>query len=165
MALRVAKGGARGRKESYVFIQRTILLWMLMFIFCGCARCVVMRSEYFDVTGKVFAPRPADADVPLLTAEPVRDYERIRTVRAWARYDTNPEAIREELKRRARVAGADALMNVYIGEDEKADILFCGKVFTTKRNISGRASAIVYTDEETASSPADQARNPALYNL
>ncbi len=123
-----------------------------------------MSSEYFDITGKVFAPKPAESEMPILLAPPDREFMKIGTVRAWARYGTDPEVIKEELKRRALLAGADALMEVQIAEDEKADLVFCGKIFTTKRNISGKASAIVY--QETAGGDReDQARNPALYNL
>ncbi len=123
-----------------------------------------MRSEYFDITGKVFAPRPAHSDMPVLLAPPDKAFMKIGMVRAWARYGTDPEAIKEELKRRGRLAGADALMEVQIAEDEKADFVFCGKVFTTKRNVSGKASAIVY--QETADeNREDRARNPALYEL
>jgi hypothetical protein len=123
-----------------------------------------MRSEYFDITGKVFTPRPADAEIPILEKAPAEAHEKIGVVRAWARYGTSPEAIKTELKRRGLLAGADALMDIQIGEDEKADLVFCGKVFTTKRNVSGTASAIVFTKDGDARAE-EPARNPALYEL
>jgi len=146
-----------------LFKNRVVGLIFLLLLVSGCTRCIVMRSEYFDVTGKVFAPKSADVDMPVLAANPAETYERIGTVRAWARYGTSPEAIRAELKRRALLAGADALMNLEIGEDEKTDLVFCGRVFSTKRNISGKATAIVYGD--AAGKSQGQADNPAMYNL
>ncbi len=144
--------------------QRISRLLVLVFLFSGCAQCLLMKSEYFDITGKVFTPKPADSDMPILMANPTMEYEKIGTVRAWARYGTDPEVIKEELKRRARTAGADALMEVQIAEDEKADFVFCGKIFTTKRNVSGKASAVVYR-KAAGESKEDKARHPALYNL
>lgn len=146
-------------------LRRRVFWLLAVVVLCsGCTRCLVMRSEYFDITGKVFVPKSEDSDVPILEAPPEREFVRIGTVRAWARSGTAPEAIREELKRRGRLAGADALMEVEIGEDEQADFVFCGKVFTTKRHTTGRATAIVYK-EATGEKQEDQARNPALYNL
>ena len=144
--------------------QRISWLLVFVFLFSGCTKCLLMRSEYFDITGKVFAPKPADGEMPILAAPPDREFTKIGTVRAWARYGTDPEVIRGELKRRALLAGADALIEVQIAEDERADLVFCGKIFTTKRNISGKASAIVYR-EAAGEKREDQARNPALYNL
>jgi len=144
--------------------QRISRALVLVFLFSGCTQCLLLRSEYFDITGKVFTPKTADSDMPILTANPTVEYEKIGTVRVWARYGTNPEVIRQELKKRARMAGADALMEVQIAEDEKADLVFCGKIFTTKRNISGKATAIVYR-EASGENKEDKARNPALYNL
>jgi hypothetical protein len=123
-----------------------------------------MRSEYFDITGKVFVPKPADVEIPILAAPPDKGFTQIGTVRAWARYGTSSEVIKEELRRRARLAGADALMEMDIGEDKKADVVFCGKVFSTKRNICGQAVAIVY-DQDAGAHREDQARDPALYGL
>jgi len=123
-----------------------------------------MRSEYFDITGKVFVPKPAGAEIPFLVVPPDKEFTKIGTVRAWARYGTSPDVIKEELRRRARLAGADALMDLDIGEDKKADLVFCGKIFSTKRNICGQAVAIVY-GQDAGAQREDQARDPALYGL
>jgi hypothetical protein len=105
----------------------------------------LIRSEYYDVTGKVYVAKGEDAEMPFLAQKPDRPYAVIGTVKVMAQPGTPEAAVNEELKKRARAAGADALMDVVRGEDTKNTLEFCGKVFSTKKNISARATAIVYT--------------------
>jgi hypothetical protein len=122
----------------------------LLLIMCaaGCSsRCVLIRSECYDVTGKVFAPKLDSEDIPILTKNPERPAMEIGVVKVEAPWGTGDEAIMAEMKSRARRAGADALV---VTEQEQAKdnkIVFCGKVFDTKKSIEARGVMIVYADK------------------
>jgi hypothetical protein len=128
---------------------KIMVLCLLFFSFCaGCSQCILIRSEYYDITGKVLTPKAADQDIPILKEKPDRPYEEIGVVRVLAKYGTSQEAVNEEMKKRARNAGADALFDVQVGEDKSNDVVLCGKVLSSKRNISAAGRAIVFTDKK-----------------
>jgi hypothetical protein len=121
-----------------------------LFLLGGCvSHCLLMHSEYFDVTGKVFASKPEDAPIKIYlpTENLNRPYAEIGRVKVVAARGTSREAMNEEMIRRARHAGADALIDAQYGEDKSGDFVFCGKVFTTKRNMNAVARAVVFKDQ------------------
>ena len=114
----------------------------------GCStRCVVIRSECYDVTGKAFAPKPETADIPILANAPQRPYAEIGVVKVEAPRGTSQAAIDNEMKSRARQAGSDAL--IAAGQEDSADnkVVFCGKVFDTKKSVTARGVMIAYTNK------------------
>lgn len=126
----------------------------LLFFMVGCAQCLLLRSEYYDVTGRVIAPKPEGTDIPILSAPPQTSYQEIGVVRVLARRGISREAIDRELKRRARSAGADALIGAQYGEDTSNKAILCGKIFSTNHNQSAAARAIVYKTPESPAVPA-----------
>ena len=107
-----------------------------------------MRSEYFDVTGRVFTPKDPQQPIEIITEKVTKPYVEIGTVKVMAPLGTSKEAINEEMKRRARNAGADALIDVQIGEDVSNKVVLCGKLLSTNRNITSIGKAIVFTPIE-----------------
>ena len=121
------------------------LFFVVVLFAPGCTHCVLIHSEYYDVTGKSFAPKSDNLDIPILVQAPDKPFSEIGVVRVVAPWGTSDAAINAELKHRAREAGADALLNVSRDEDKNNQMVFCGKVFATKKSIFARGSAIVYT--------------------
>ena len=120
-----------------------------MAFLAGCAsKCVLIRSEYFDITAKVMKPKPADERIEIFTGKPNRPYVEVGMVKILARYGTSREAINAEMIRRAREAGADALTEATYGEDKSNDVVLCGKLITTKRNVTGVAKTVIFTDKK-----------------
>jgi len=109
-----------------------------------------MKSEYYDITGKVLAPKEPGQEI-LMFAEgdvPKESYQEIGKVNVMARWGTTREAMIQEMKKRARSAGADALMDVQYGEDKTNDIIFCGRLLSTKRNQSASGKAIIFLNKK-----------------
>lgn len=128
-------------------LRKIISIGLILVLASGCARCLIMRSEYFDVTGAVFVPKEDGAQIEIFEGEPNRAYKEIGVVKVFARYGTAREAINRELRKRAGQAGADALINVRYGEDQTSSFSFCGKIFSTKRNVVGLGHAIVFDQQ------------------
>ena len=110
----------------------------------GCSKCILIRSEYYDITGKVYTTKPENEELVILTEKPQKPFQEIGFVKVMARWGTSKDAIDKELKRRAKEAGADALIDVEYGEDSSNALPLCGKLGTTKRNKSAMAKAIVF---------------------
>jgi len=128
--------------------KRAFVIPFFILILAGCTQCYLMRSEYYDITGKVIPPKPEGAAIDILAQAPDRPYQEIGVVKVMARWGTSKEAINNELKKRARDAGADALIGVQYGEDTSNTLPLCGKLINTKRNISAAAKAIIFTDKK-----------------
>ncbi len=126
---------------------RKILTWFFMVILAaGCARCVLMRSEYYDITGSVIEPKQSDAVIEIYTVDQKleRPYTQIGAIKVMARYGTSRKALDNELIKRAQGAGADAVIDVEYVEDKENDLTLCGKLFATKRNTVARGTAVVF---------------------
>ena len=129
-------------------MKKTLGMILAVLFLAGCSQCIVMRSEYYDITGKVLTSKPETEEVLILTEKPNRPYQEIGLVKVLARWGTSHEAMNTELKKRARAAGADALMDVQYGEDRSNDLILCGKLVATRRNASAVAKTIVFTSVE-----------------
>ena len=110
----------------------------------GCSRCILVRSEYYDVTGRVLASKDDNREVFLLPTRPDKPYDEIGVVKVMARWEASREAVNKEIKRRAKDAGADAVTDIEYGEDKGNTLPLCGKIGTTKKNKSAKGKAIVF---------------------
>lgn len=128
--------------------KNMIVFFIAVSVLMGCSKCIIIRSEYYDITGKVLAPKAADQDILIFTDQGTRPYVEIGVVKVLAHWGTSREAINEELKKRARLAGADALIEVQYGEDTSNNLVLCGKILSTKRNMSAAGKAIIFTPSE-----------------
>jgi uncharacterized protein YbjQ (UPF0145 family) len=106
-----------------------------------------MRSEYYDITGSLLVPKEADAALEVYEPgqEIKRAYAQIGVVKVVALYGTTREAMNAEIIKRARAAGADAVVDVQYLEDKENKLSLCGKLFSTKRNTTATGKAIVFT--------------------
>ena len=129
-------------------MKKTLGMILAVLFLAGCSQCIVMRSEYYDITGKVLTSKPETEEMLILTEKPNRPYQEIGLVKVLARWGTSHEAMNTELKKRARAAGADALMDVQYGEDRSNDLILCGKLVATRRNASAVAKTIVFTSAQ-----------------
>jgi uncharacterized protein YbjQ (UPF0145 family) len=111
----------------------------------GCATCIVVQSEYYDTTGQVIAPKAEDRPVEILEQRPDRPYQEIGVVKVLARRGTAHAHLNKEMIDRARSAGADAIIGVEYAEDTSGSLIFCGRVVSTKKNVSAVGKAIVFT--------------------
>ena len=128
--------------------KRIVVLGLLVALAAGCAQqCVILRSEYFDITGSVIPAKAADAPIDVLAGKPERPYREIGYVKVAAACGTPQETIDTEMIKRARLAGADAIIDVQHGEDTSEKIVFCGKVLSTRKNIGAGGKAVLYTDK------------------
>ena len=136
-------------------MKKTLGMILAVLFLAGCSQCIVMRSEYYDITGKVLTSKPETEEMLILTEKPNRPYQEIGLVKVLARWGTSHEAMNTELKKRARAAGADALMDVQYGEDRSNDLILCGKLVATRRNASAVAKTIIFTSAQNlAPAPA-----------
>jgi len=136
-------------------MKRIIIpLFLLLVFLAGCSKCVLIRSEYYDVTGKILTPKPDTQEIQILTDKIDKPYQEIGAVKVLAPWGTSRKAIDAELKRRGREGGADALIDVVYGEDRSNDIVLCGKLVATRRNVSATARAVIFipTQKETQGS-------------
>ncbi len=110
-----------------------------------------MRSEYYDMTGQVFMPKAADAEIPIYEAgqDVGRPYREIGVVKVIAQPKTGRQDVEEELRKRARLAGADALIDMKFQEDKENKTWFCGRLMSTRHNAAASARAVVFTDTDT----------------
>jgi hypothetical protein len=138
------------RRRYFLFLFS--IFYLLFSVLNGCARCVLMRSEYYDMTGRAFTAKTEDAEIPIYKADEKTDrpWMEIGVVKVIAQPKTADEALEEELKKRARLAGADALVDAQIKEDTGNKTWFCGRLMSTKRNKSATAKAVVFVEEEKA---------------
>lgn len=128
-------------------MKKQILVgFLLLSVLAGCASCILVRSEYYDLTGKVVEPKDDTREIVLLKAAPNKPFEEIGVVKVMARWGTPQEAMDKEIKRRAKEAGADAVMDVGYGEDKENTLPFCGKIGSTKRNKIARGKAIIFKE-------------------
>ncbi len=134
---------------SFVFLFSA--LGFLFSAMNGCAKCMLMRSEYYDMTGQVFAPKAADAEIPIYEAgQPIdRPYTEIGVVKVVAQPKTGRQEIDEELRKRARLAGADALIDMNFQEDKENKAWFCGRLMSTRHNAAAAARAVIFTDADS----------------
>ena len=129
-------------------MAKKILFAIFLFVvLAGCSRCILMRSEYYDITGSLLTPKEADAVLEIYEPgqEIKRTYAEIGVVKVMASYGTTKEAFNLEIIKRARAAGADAVIDAQYLEDKANKLSLCGKLFATKRNITATGKAIVFT--------------------
>jgi len=129
-------------------MKKTLGMILTVLFLAGCSQCIVMRSEYYDITGKILASKPDGEEIPIFKEKPDKPCQEIGLVKVLARWGTSHEAMNMELKKRARIAGADALMDVQYGEDRSNDLILCGKLVATRRNASAVAKTVVFTSTE-----------------
>ncbi|MFH0876938.1 MAG: hypothetical protein V1863_01765 [Candidatus Omnitrophota bacterium] len=130
-------------------MPKKILSFILIVSFlAGCSQCLLIRSEYYDITGQVLSPKSSTREISIYTESPQQPYKEIGVVKVLAHLGTTREAMEEELKKRARAGGADALIDVKYGEDTVNEVRFCGRIFSSKRNASATAKAIVFTENQ-----------------
>ncbi|MFH1691328.1 MAG: hypothetical protein ABIC68_01970 [Candidatus Omnitrophota bacterium] len=125
-------------------LKKLIIVCAFFMVMSGCAQCLTMRSEYYDVSGKVFTPKSSSEDVEIFTEKPDKPYEEVGYIKVLARYGTSKKVMDEQIKSRAGSVGADAVIEVEYGEDKANDLLFCGKFVSTKRNAVAVGKAIVF---------------------
>jgi hypothetical protein len=131
--------------------KRMLAIGFCVLLLSACTTCVLMRSEYYDITGKVFTPKTPDQEITIYKEPVNRPFTEIGFVKVLARYGTSHQAIDAQMKKRAREAGADALIDVQYGEDKANNVKMCGMIGSTRRNISASGRAIVFTPlEKTA---------------
>lgn|GEM_PF-1037465 len=133
-------------KKRWIMKKQILVVLLFLSVLAGCARCILVRSEYYDLTGKVLEPKDDTREIVLLTTAPDKPFEEIGVVKVMARWGTPQEAMDKEIKRRAKEAGADAVMNVEYGEDKENALLLCGKIGSTKRNRIARGKAIIFKE-------------------
>lgn len=133
--------------------KKILFIIFLFVVLAGCSRCILMRSEYYDITGSILTPKEADAVLEIYKpGQEIRgSYAEIGAVKVMAPYGTTPEAFDLEIIKRARAAGADAVIDVQYLEDKENKLSLCGKLFATKRNMTATGKAIVFIP------PAEQA--------
>lgn len=125
-------------------MKKKLMMVLSVLFLLGCTQCILMHSEYYDITGKVLEPKPPEQEIPIFTGEADRPCQEIGLVKVLARWGTTREAMNAELKKRARAAGADALVNAQYGEDRSNDLILCGKLVATRRNASAVARTVVF---------------------
>jgi hypothetical protein len=125
--------------------------WIAILLLLGASscvsQCVLMHSEFYDVTGKMLTPKPESQDVPVLSKTPDRPFVEIGEVIVEAPLGTSAAVINAEMMGRARQAGADAVVEAANEENKDNKVLFCGKLFDTKKSVTARGTAIVYADK------------------
>ena len=128
-------------------MKKNIAVFCLFLALAGCSKCILIRSEYYDITGSVLASKALDAPIELYLAG--QDVEKpnveIGAIKVMAQYGTSKEAFNRELIKRARLAGADAVINVEYSEDKSNDLRLCGKLLATKRNMTATGKAVVFS--------------------
>jgi hypothetical protein len=128
---------------------KKLLLGVCVFLgLAGCVQCATMRSEYFDIAGKVYRPKPCDTDITIYSQALERPYAEIGVVKVLARRGTPRRVVYEEMKKRARAAGGDAIIEVQYGEDSSNDLLLCGRFARSTRNVSAVGRVIVFPEDE-----------------
>lgn len=125
-----------------------MLVLLVLLVFTGCTQCILMQSEYYDLTGKVFSPKSPDTDVSLYEAGkiPDRPYTEIGAVKVVGQPGMAQAALQEELKKRARLAGADALIDVQYKQDRTTKTLFCRRITSPRANAVAVAKAVIFLD-------------------
>jgi len=131
--------------------KKIITFSILLVLIAGCTTtCTLIKSEYYDITGSVLAPKEPGQEILLFPEGelPKEPYQEIGKVMVMARRGTAKEAINHEMKNRASQAGADALIDIQYGEDKTSDIIFCGRLISTKRNQTASGRAVIFTDKK-----------------
>ena len=128
-------------------IKKIPTFFILLIFFAGCTTtCTLIKSEYYDITGSVLAPKEPGQEILMFSEGdmPKEPYQEIGKVKVITRWGTTKEAMIQEMKNRARQAGADALIDVQFGEDKTNDIIFCGRLISSKRNQSASGRAVIF---------------------
>jgi hypothetical protein len=125
--------------------MRSLNLLFCLVVLAGCSSAPQVRSEYFDVTGRIFAPKHEAQEVRLYpaNADPGVAYEETGRVNVWGPLKTSREAIDAELKKRTRQAGADALIDVQYSSDKADELVLFGKVLSKKKYASATGRTVV----------------------
>lgn len=136
-------------KKGTIMTKKILLFVLAVLILAGCSKCILVRSEYYDITGKVLEAKAEDAEIAIYTEGQTLDrpYAEIGAIKVMGRHGVSKEAFNRELQKRARVAGADAVIEVQYVEDKANDLPICGKLLSTKRNMTATGKAIVFTEK------------------
>ncbi|HQP92025.1 MAG TPA: hypothetical protein PLU24_05060 [Candidatus Omnitrophota bacterium] len=131
-------------------MKKLLIFVFLLALIAGCSKCILIRSEYYDITGSALMPKAADTEINIYEAgqEVKRPYSQVGAIKVMAPYGTTREAIKRELIKRAREAGADAVVDVEYVEDKENKLALCGKLFATKRNVTSTGKAVIFADKE-----------------
>lgn len=129
--------------------KKILFLLLAVFVLAGCSKCILIRSEYYDVTGKVLEPKAEDAEIAIYQEGQTLDrpYVEIGAIKVMGRHGVSKEAFNRELEKRARAAGADAVVDVLYVEDKGNDLPICGKLLSTKRNMTATGRAVIFTQQ------------------
>lgn len=129
-------------------LKKTIIFSLCLLVLAGCSHCLALRSEYYDISGKAFAAKASSDDVEIFAEKPDRPFEEIGYIKVLARYGTSKKVMEQQIKLRASSVGADAVVDVEYGEDKSNELLFCGKILSTKRNAVAVGKAVIFTDQK-----------------
>ncbi len=138
----------RNTKWGNEMLKNIIIFSLCFFAVSGCSQCLSLRSEYYDISGKAFTAKDSPQDVEIFTEKPARPFEEIGYIKVLARYGTAKKVLDEQMKLRASSVGADAVVGVEYGEDKSNELLFCGKMLSTKRNAVAVGKAVIFTDKQ-----------------
>lgn len=135
--------------------MKLLKLLFCLIVLTGCSSTPQVRSEYFDVTGRIFVPKPQTHEVRLYEAgiDPGVPYEETGRVNVWGPRETSREAIDKELKKRTRQAGADALLDVQYSQDKADELVLFGKVLSKKKYASATGRTVVFKDGSAQTQP------------
>lgn len=131
--------------------KKILIFSILLVCLAGCTTtCTLIKSEYYDTTGSVMAAKEPGYEILMFSEAdtPKEAYQEIGKVKVMARRGTTREVMNQEMKKRARSAGADALMDVQYGEDKTNDVIFCGRLLSTKRNQAASGRAIIFINKK-----------------
>ncbi len=131
--------------------KKILTFSILLGFIAGCTTtCTLIKSEYYDITGMVLAPKEPGHEILMFPEGelPKEPYQEIGKVMVMARRGTAKESMDHEMKSRALQAGADALIDIQYGEDKTSDIIFCGRLISTKRNQIASGRAVIFTDKK-----------------
>jgi hypothetical protein len=134
-----------------IFFKKILTFSILLGFLTGCTTtCILIKSEYYDITGSVLVPKEPGQEILIFSEGdmPKEPYQEIGKVKVMAKWGTTKEAMNQEMKKRARQAGADALMDVQYGEDKANDIIFCGRLLSTKRNQAASGRAVIFINKK-----------------
>jgi len=114
-----------------------------LLVTAGCATAPLLPTEV-NVTPMQEFTRPAkgpDCNMPLLYAEPTRDFQKIAIVEGWGNINDTREKVLQQVRKKACETGADALL-VLEGGSQKNKKLVYG--VTPNRGIEETSGGQIY---------------------
>jgi hypothetical protein len=122
-------------------MKKLIYLFVMAVLVSGCAS---VSSDFGSLTSVKYPPKSEQQEVLLLTSMPNRPYKEIGIIRVVGKVKTPMQMLNDEMLKKAREVGADAVINIQYGGGDLHGGFVGGSMLMLARRREAQGTAIVF---------------------